>query len=182
MYEFPTPDPVRLRIEFGSGDGNQASLFDFPIYTGVDVVPQVIEEARERFADRPGWSFATLEEYLRHPTRADLAMSLDVVYHLAGQPGVRASWGEEFDIYLAQNVLATQRLLEAVKEAPIKCFVLASSSSIYGQAESFPTREASLPRPVSPYGVSKLAAEHLAHLYHSAFGVPTVALELPPEK
>jgi hypothetical protein len=69
-------------IEFGSGDGNQASLFDFPDYTGVDVVPQVIEAARRRFADRPGWSFVTLEEYARHPRRADLAMSLDVIYHL----------------------------------------------------------------------------------------------------
>jgi UDP-glucuronate 4-epimerase len=100
----------------------------------------------------------------------------EVVYHLAGQPGVRASWGEEFDIYLAQNVLTTQKLLEASRALPLTKFVLASSSSIYGQAESFPTLETSLPRPVSPYGVTKLAAEHLAHLYHAAFGVPTVML------
>jgi UDP-glucuronate 4-epimerase len=109
----------------------------------------------------------------------DLARLLEraeVVYHLAGQPGVRASWGEEFDIYLAQNILTTQRLLEASRGRPLAKFVFASSSSIYGQAESFPTREASLPRPVSPYGVTKLAAEHLANLYHSAFDVPTVAL------
>jgi UDP-glucuronate 4-epimerase len=100
----------------------------------------------------------------------------EVVYHLAGQPGVRASWGEEFDIYLAQNILTTQKLLEATRGRPLAKFVFASSSSIYGQAESFPTHEASLPRPVSPYGVTKLAAEHLANLYHSAFDVPTVAL------
>jgi len=69
-------------IEFGSGDGEQASLFDFPDFTGVDVVPQVIEAARQRFADRRGWRFVTLADYESSPTRHDLAMSLDVIYHL----------------------------------------------------------------------------------------------------
>jgi UDP-glucuronate 4-epimerase len=99
-----------------------------------------------------------------------------VVYHLAGQPGVRASWGHEFDIYLSENILATQKLLEAVKTRPIERFVLASSSSVYGQAERFPTKESDRPRPVSPYGVTKLAAEHLCQLYGRAFGVRTVCL------
>jgi UDP-glucuronate 4-epimerase len=89
---------------------------------------------------------------------------------------VRASWGQEFDVYLSQNMLTTQRLLEAAKELPLERFVLASSSSIYGQAERFPTHESDRPRPVSPYGVTKLAAEHLCHLYHEAFGLPTVSL------
>jgi nucleoside-diphosphate-sugar epimerase len=100
----------------------------------------------------------------------------DVVYHLAGQPGVRSSWGQEFDVYLDHNVLATQRLLEAAKGANLRRFVLASSSSVYGQAERFPTLESDRARPISPYGVTKLAAEHLCHLYWSAFGVECVML------
>lgn len=87
------------------------------------------------------------------------------VFHLAGQPGVRASWGSSFDVYLRNNILATQRLLEAAKSAPLIKLVYASSSSIYGDSESFPTPENALPKPVSPYGVSKLAAEHLCYLY-----------------
>jgi nucleoside-diphosphate-sugar epimerase len=101
---------------------------------------------------------------------------VDVVHHLAGQPGVRVSWGREFEIYLAQNVLSTQRLLEAAKAVGLPRLVLASSSSVYGQAERFPTSEDDLPRPVSPYGLSKLAAEHLCHLYASQFGVESVIL------
>ena len=107
---------------------------------------------------------------------ANLLENADVVFHLAGQPGVRASWGEEFDIYLRENVLTTQKLLEAARALSVERFVLASSSSVYGQAERFPTREADAPRPVSPYGVTKLAAEHLSHLYHTAFDVPVVML------
>lgn len=110
---------------------------------------------------------------------ADLALLLDgaaVVYHLAGQPGVRPSWGNQFDRYVRDNVIATQRLLEALKEAPIKRFVFAGSSSVYGDAERFPTKETALPRPVSPYGVTKLAAEHLTLLYTRNFGLPAVSV------
>jgi UDP-glucuronate 4-epimerase len=110
---------------------------------------------------------------------ADLAPLLDgadVVYHLAGQPGVRPSWGNQFDRYVRDNVIATQRLLEALKDAPIKRFVFAGSSSVYGDAERFPTKETALPRPVSPYGVTKLAAEHLTNLYTRNFGIPAVSL------
>lgn len=105
-----------------------------------------------------------------------LLQGIDAVVHLAGQPGVRASWGSEFDHYVRANVQATQRLLEAAKGHDLRKFVQASSSSVYGDAESFPTPETALPRPVSPYGVTKLAAEHLGVLYHKAFGVPTVGL------
>jgi nucleoside-diphosphate-sugar epimerase len=99
-----------------------------------------------------------------------------VLFHQAGQPGVRASWGPEFAVYLRQNVLATQRLLEAALRAPrLARFVYASSSSVYGDAEELPTSERALPRPVSPYGVTKLAAEHLCGLY-AKLGVPTVSL------
>jgi nucleoside-diphosphate-sugar epimerase len=101
---------------------------------------------------------------------------IDLIYHQAGQPGVRASWGSQFDGYLQNNVLATQRLLEAVKDQPLRKFVYASSSSIYGDAESFPTTEAALPKPMSPYGATKLAAEHLTSLYYRNYGVPTIAL------
>ena len=110
---------------------------------------------------------------------ADLPPLLDgaeVVYHLAGQPGVRPSWGNQFDRYVRDNVIATQRLLEALKGTPIKRLVFAGSSSVYGDAEMFPTKESALPRPVSPYGVTKLAAEHLTHLYTRNFGTPAVSV------
>jgi UDP-glucose 4-epimerase len=100
----------------------------------------------------------------------------DVVYHLAGEPGVRASWGNTFEPYLRNNVLATQHLLEAARSYPEKRFVYASSSSVYGQAERLPTSETDLPRPYSPYGVTKLSAEHLCTLYHGNYGVQTVSL------
>lgn len=101
---------------------------------------------------------------------------VDLVFHLAAQPGVRASWGAEFEVYANDNVLGTQRLLEAARQVELRRFVLASSSSIYGDAASFPTLEAAKPAPISPYGVTKLAAEHLCNLYGRGFDVPTVAL------
>ena len=106
----------------------------------------------------------------------DVVGECDVVFHLAAEPGVRSSWGSRFDNYLRNNVLATQHLLEAAKEHPEKRFVYASSSSIYGQAEALPTREDATPAPFSPYGTTKLAAEHLCSLYHGNFGVSTVTL------
>lgn len=112
-------------------------------------------------------------------TTADLDGLLEgvnAVFHQAGQPGVRASWGLGFEPYVRQNILATQRLLEAcLRRATLKRFVFASSSSVYGDADELPAREATLPRPVSPYGVTKLAAEHLCLLY-AKLGVPTVSL------
>jgi nucleoside-diphosphate-sugar epimerase len=102
----------------------------------------------------------------------------DVVFHLAGQPGVRPSWGQEFATYVDRNVGLTQRLLEAVRHVSLRLFVYASSSSVYGDAEAYPTTESICPRPVSPYGVTKLAAEHLCELYRTAFAVPTASLRL----
>jgi len=107
---------------------------------------------------------------------ARLVAGCDVVYHLAAEPGVRASWGPRFDRFVRSNIAATQRLLEAVKHAAGTRFIYASSSSIYGDAEQLPTREDATPRPLSPYGVTKLAAEQLCRLYHTAFGTDTVAL------
>ncbi len=112
--------------------------------------------------------------------RVDLAHLLDgveVVFHQAGQPGVRSSWGSEFSTYTHCNVDATQRLLEACRGLPtLRRLVYASSSSVYGNAERFPTRETDRPQPLSPYGVTKLAAEHLCSLYAASFGLPTVSL------
>jgi nucleoside-diphosphate-sugar epimerase len=111
-------------------------------------------------------------------TTADLdplLVGADYVFHQAAQAGVRASWGESFITYAQHNVLATQRLLEALKGRPIRKLVYASSSSVYGDAP-LPMRETACPQPVSPYGVTKLAAEHLCHLYHVNYGLPTVSL------
>lgn len=110
---------------------------------------------------------------------ADLAGLLDgvsAICHLAAQAGVRASWGSEFGSYIESNVRATQRLLEAAKDVGLSRFVYASSSSVYGETEDLPMRENGRVRPISPYGVTKLAAEHLALLYHRSYGVPTVSL------
>jgi UDP-glucose 4-epimerase len=106
----------------------------------------------------------------------DLVSEVDTIFHLAAEPGVRASWGDRFETYLRNNVLATQELLEAAKDWPAKRFVFASSSSVYGQAERFPTPETVLPQPFSPYGVTKLAAEHLCQMYHGNHGVSAVIL------
>lgn len=102
----------------------------------------------------------------------------DVVFHLAGQPGVRPSWGSEFAVYAERNILATQRLLEALRDVPLRKIVYSSSSSVYGDAESYPTVETMRPLPVSPYGVTKLAAEHLCELYRVNFSIPTASLRL----
>ena len=110
---------------------------------------------------------------------ADLTHALSdatVVFHLAGQPGVRPSWGGQFDRYVQDNIVATQRLLESLRGTPIKRLVFASSSSVYGDAEMFPTKESALPRPVSPYGMTKLAAEHLGFVYMRNFGIPVTSL------
>ena len=105
-----------------------------------------------------------------------LLRDADVLFHQAGQAGVRSSWGDDFATYLRLNVLATQRVLESALGAPrLRRLVFASSSSVYGDAEELPVSERALPRPVSPYGVTKLAAEHLCGAYAS-LGVPTVSL------
>jgi UDP-glucuronate 4-epimerase len=98
----------------------------------------------------------------------------DGVFHLAGQPGV-LSFGEVFPLYVRQNVLASRRLFEAAAAAGVRT-VLASSSSIYGDAESYPTSEDAVPRPLSPYGITKLACEHLAHAYGREFSLDAVVL------
>ena len=117
-----------------------------------------------------------LAALLQRELSTGLPADIEFVFHFAAQPGVRASWGENFEIYVRSNVLATQRLLEGAKETKLKKFVYASSSSIYGDAQSFPTPEDVTPDPISPYGVTKLAGEHLCQLYWRNYGLPMVCL------
>ncbi len=105
-----------------------------------------------------------------------LLEGVDVVFHQAAQPGVRLSWADGFTAYSERNILATQRLLDACRSLALDRFVFASSSSVYGNSDHYPTTETDLPRPFSPYGVTKLAAEHLCAAYAENFGLPTVAL------
>jgi UDP-glucose 4-epimerase len=110
---------------------------------------------------------------------ADLPRLLDGithVFHLAAQAGVRKSWGGEFRHYTENNIEATQVLLEACAKSNLHRLVYASSSSVYGDAAAIPMREDELPHPISPYGVTKLAGEHLCRLYHANFGVPSVSV------
>jgi nucleoside-diphosphate-sugar epimerase len=122
-------------------------------------------------------NFSFVEGNLVDLPLAKLLDGVDWVFHQAAQAGVRASWGQEFLRYTECNVLATQRLLETVRlMGTVKRVVYASSSSVYGDARVFPVLEESPLHPYSPYGVTKLAAEHLCSLYHHNFGVPTVSL------
>lgn len=106
-----------------------------------------------------------------------LLQSVDVVYHQAAQAGVRASWGDDFHHYTERNINATQVILEGAKQIKsLKRIVYASSSSIYGDAVTMPTPETLCPKPVSPYGITKLAGERLCWLYQQNFGVPVTAL------
>jgi UDP-glucose 4-epimerase len=140
-----------------------------------DYYPRPIKEANIA-ALRARQGFRLVEARLE---RADLAPLLDGVthvFHLAAQAGVRKSWGRDFRTYTVDNVDATQALLEAVKGRPIHRLVYASSSSVYGDSVPIPMREDALPRPISPYGVTKLAAEQLCALYHGTYGAPAVSL------
>ncbi len=121
--------------------------------------------------------FELVEADLRTIDIAELLDGVDVVFHQAAQAGVRLSWSEGFADYVGHNVLATQRLLEAVQVArPDARVVYASSSSVYGNQTRYPTTETDLPRPFSPYGVTKLGAEHLCGLYAENWGIHTVSL------
>lgn len=117
-----------------------------------------------------------IEMDLRTADLTPVLDGIDVVFHQAGQPGVRASWADGFESYVEHNILVTQRLLEAARGLPLERFVFASSSSVYGDALSYPTSEDDLPMPQSPYGVTKLGAEHLCGVYARQWGVPTVSL------
>jgi nucleoside-diphosphate-sugar epimerase len=121
-------------------------------------------------------NFTFVRDDLLHCDLNNLLRDVSHVFHLAGQPGVRSSWGKEFARYTDNNIRSTQLLLEAAKGLKLTKFVYASTSSVYGDTDDLPMREEGGTRPISPYGATKLAAEHLCHLYWKAFGVPTVSL------
>ena len=140
-----------------------------------DYYPRPIKEANLAVnSGKAGFQFVEADL-----AQADLRALLDGkthVFHLAAQAGVRKSWGRDFQIYTANNVDATQMLLEACAGLPLEKFVFASSSSVYGDAVAMPMTEKALPQPVSPYGVTKLAAEQLCHLYTVNHGLPTTSM------
>lgn len=121
-------------------------------------------------------SFRFVEARLQDVDMDGLLDGITHVFHLAAQAGVRGSWGDQFRSYTSHNVDATQRLLEALEGREIARFVYASSSSVYGDIAKIPFQESAYVQPLSPYGVTKLAGEHLCHLYHANHGVPTVSL------
>ena len=142
----------------------------------IDYYPRLL---KEKNLEKPrAWhKFTFIEENLLDVNLFRLLEGVDWIFHQAAQAGVRASWGREFARYTDCNVLATQRLLEAsLHVRSLSRFVYASSSSVYGDTPVLPVTEDVMPQPVSPYGVTKLAAEHLCTLYYRNFGVPTVSL------
>lgn len=121
-------------------------------------------------------AFRLVEADLLTAELGSLLADVEVVYHLAGEPGVRQSWGERFDAYTRNNLQATARLLDACRDRPLRRFVFAGSSSIYGDAPDLPWREDTCPQPRSPYAVTKLAAEHLCRAFYLSFGLPATIL------
>ncbi|MFO7654716.1 MAG: GDP-mannose 4,6-dehydratase [Candidatus Krumholzibacteriia bacterium] len=151
--------------------------------TGVDCLTDYYapEQKREHLAPFLGDDrFEFRQQNLLDLDPRELLRGAAACFHLAAQAGVRASWGQQFEDYVHWNVLATQRLLEGCRDeevaAGLRRFVYSSSSSVYGDQDVLPVTEEALPAPRSPYGVTKLAAEHLCQLYHSNFGVPVTSL------
>jgi len=147
--------------------------------TGVDCLTDYYDVAVKRrnlTGARQHAGFSFVEADLEEADLAALLDGADVVFHLAGQPGVRLSWSAGFGAYVSRNVVVTQRLLEAAMRTPPQRIVFSSSSSVYGNAASYPTTESTLPAPHSPYGVTKLAAEQMCNLYAANWGLSTVSL------
>jgi UDP-glucose 4-epimerase len=161
-----------------------STLADRLLDTGADVVgidsftdyyPRALKE-RNLAAARSRANFRFVEARLQQADVRSLLRDRTHVFHLAAQPGVRKSWGRDFGVYTSDNIEATQALLESCVGLTLERVVYASSSSIYGDNTSLPMREDALPQPVSPYGVTKLAAEQLCYLYFVNQRVPTVSL------
>jgi UDP-glucose 4-epimerase len=141
-----------------------------------DFYPRAVKERNlSGLAGHPRFRF--VEATVRNADLPALLRDRTHIFHLAAQAGVRKSWGRDFAVYTVNNIEATQLLLEAAREASaLERLVYASSSSVYGDNVAIPMREDALPQPVSPYGVTKLAAEQLCHLYHTNYQVPAVSL------
>jgi len=153
------------------GEGHEVTGVD----AFVDFYPRAAKEENLRAA-REHRRFRLVEGRVQDIPLDDVLEGAGQVYHLAAQAGVRSSWGRHFELYTDHNVLATQRLLEAAVEAGVPRLVYASSSSVYGDNRELPLREDAVCRPLSPYGVTKLAAENLACLYERNHGLPVVSL------
>ena len=145
---------------------------------GVDALTDYYDPAQKRAnldtALGMGLRFAQAD--LARDSLEALVAETDVVYHLAGQPGVRPSWGVEFELYATRNLVATQRLLEACAASTVRRFVFASSSSVYGNAGEAAVAEGAPRRPVSPYGLTKAACEDLVDVYRRHSGLSAVSL------
>lgn len=147
--------------------------------TGVDAFTDYYDPSLKRSniaAAMADQRFVLHEIDLRTAEIAPIIDGADVVFHQAAQPGVRNSWSSGFSDYLDQNVAVTQRLLEACRTTTPRRLVVASSSSVYGNAAHYPVTEDDPLRPHSPYGVTKLAAERLCLAYAENFAVPVVSL------
>jgi UDP-glucose 4-epimerase len=163
---------IGSHLAAGLLDGG-ASVVGVDCFT--DYYPRAIKERNlEENRLRDGFRFA--ETAIQDADLPALLDGVTHVFHLAAQAGVRKSWGKDFKVYTVNNVDATQILLEACVGRKLEKFVHASSSSVYGDRATLPMREDALPQPVSPYGVTKMAAEQLGYLYHVNFGVPAVAM------
>ena len=184
MSNVPRPHPARRVLVTGAAGFVGSHLVDTLLAHGDTVVgvdcftpyysPAAKRDALSGALDHDG--FQLVEADLRDANLAPIFEGVDTVFHQAAQPGVRLSWSDGFGEYASHNVLATQRLLEAAHDAGVRRFVYASSSSVYGNQQRYPTVETDLPRPYSPYGVTKLAAEHLCGLYAENWNLSTVAL------
>lgn len=140
-----------------------------------DYYARAIKESNlERLRQEQRFDLRELD--LSHDDLDGLLEGVDVIFHLAAQAGVRGSFGDTFETYLRNNLQATQRLLEAAKERPVRAFVYASSSSVYGNALVYPTTEDTPRSPVSPYGMTKTATEDLTGTYERCFGIPVIGL------
>ena len=140
-----------------------------------DYYPRPIKERNlGALMARSGFTF--VEGRIQDADLTSLLEKVTHVFHLAAQAGVRRSWGRDFGVYTVHNIEATQVLLEACVGRPLQRLVYASSSSVYGDGLEGPMREDAMVQPVSPYGVTKLAAEQLCYLYAVNEGVPAVSL------
>jgi len=157
----------------------ESLLEDGNYVTGVDAFTENYESKLKRVNSESllkFGSFKLLEGDLLDMDLEHMVDGADVIYHLAGQPSVHNSWGEDFQLYSNRNVVLTQRLLRAAHNAKTPRFVNSSSSSVYGRVVSTPTKEYDEKRPISPYGVTKYAAENLVTLFGSEFGLSTISL------